>query len=311
MESNYHLLGIEWKERKPYLVYRKDRFSLEETEIQLKNGSTFSLKILDQKHCIGYRDTSLHEQFLCKEDKLVWKKDLYQCFACRNHETVHFFSLAGLSEEQTEILRGKNHFNYLNLFGNDIVKVGVATEGGRWRRVLEQGADSTLFFTETDGVTAREIENFVSQSFEIRQAVTSLQKVKLLKELIPEKESRSKLLQTYFQIKLSIPEKYKQYLIDTPEFSYNDTYYQLSELEDMNEITFIDEGNTGDVFSGEIIGIPGQLLLYKYQGRYFALNMNKIKGFLVAITDKAQVNKISTLSKRVQFKKKEITSSLF
>jgi hypothetical protein len=300
MEKSYHYLGIEWRERKPFLIYRKDPEVLEKTFDELRTGNKFTIKITGKKECTGYHDEKTHKEELCPGHKHVWKKDLYQCFECRNHETLNFFSLAGLNAEQTEILRGKQYYNYLNLFGNDIVKVGVTTEGNKWKRVLEQAADSTLFFTQTDGITAREIENFVSKNFQIKQAVTSIQKVKLLKELIPEKESKAKLLATYFQIKLALSEEYKEFLIDIPEFSYNDKYFGFKELEKIDEIRFVDEAQVGDVFSGEIIGIPGQILLYQQDDKYFALNTSKIKGFLFEFKDKPEMNKINVFSKRIE-----------
>lgn len=298
-----HFLGIDWRDRKPYLVFRKNLKNSVEKVVSLESGNTFTIEVKDKKYCTGYRDTSLKETFTCTGTKTVFKKEFHQCFECRSHETIHFFAVQSLNDEQTNILRTKNHFCYLNLFGYDIVKVGVATEQGKWRRVLEQGSDSTLFFAETDGIAAREIENFVSKNFPIRQAVTYAQKMKLLKEFIPEHEAKSKLLQIFFDIKLSIPKEYQVCLSDVPEFSYNQKYYQLLIPDNFDNVLYIENIHRGDAFSGQIIGIPGQVLLYENEGKFYALNTNKLKGFIVDYSNTSSINNTSFQNKTISYTK--------
>src|SRR5687767_13565634 len=96
-----HFLGIDWRDRKPYFVFRKNLSRLEEKVTSINTGEVFTLEVKDKKYCTGYRDTSLKETFVCPQKKEVFKKDLHQCFECRSHETVHFFAVQSLNEEQT------------------------------------------------------------------------------------------------------------------------------------------------------------------------------------------------------------------
>lgn len=173
-----HFLGLKWSDKKPYMVFRTDRRIRDEHMIELNGGVELTIKIIDSKYCIGPGE-------VCPYNRSIQNgKNESKCFSCRQGEFTQIMPIKTLKDYQIEDLKNQPHFNYINIFGNELLKAGVASKKDKTKRVLEQGSIATLYFAQSDGFRARQIEDFVSEQLKVTQHVAWPTKFKLLNENI-------------------------------------------------------------------------------------------------------------------------------
>jgi Protein of unknown function (DUF2797) len=300
--TSLHFLGIKWLEETPYLVYRPDRRDEKEERYELKSGTPLLIKIADDRYCVG-------DDGICPYDRklLSLKAKGSKCFVCGQSDYTQFMPIKGLREEQIETLKTQPHFNYINLFGPELLKVGVASKRNKRKRVLEQGAFATMYFSEGDGFTVRQIEDLVSIVLKITQHVAWSAKYKFFNDRIDESKAKVVLQKTYTEITQIIPERFANNLAANPEIVINHAKYRLNLPDFLQQLHLVDSFSVGDIISGEIVGLFGLIILLKNGSDYYALNTKNMEGYILDISEKVLPIQVVTPGKTVVFKPKPHT----
>jgi len=277
-----HFLGFKWDNTTAEVVFQfRDSFrssSIQYRPIQI--GSDISLVVQDEIYCIGYFNYSTYARVVCGSRITSGR----QCDTCRYVDSGTFLPLGALRPEQKDVLREKPHFNYLNLFGPDVVKVGVASAVRKKARVWEQGAHATLFFAQSDGVVAREIEEWVVKTFDhIKEKMMVPTKISLLYNYVETQKAEDTLRDTLSQIALQLPDEYRSYFIDSPEYMHNIDLYRIEDKESV--VYSVKNVITTKLIVGKIVGTVGEVLVLEdVLGRVIALNSKLLIGRIIEIS---------------------------
>jgi hypothetical protein len=105
--------------------------------------------------------------------------------------------------------------------------VGVASEGRKLRRTLEQGALASLFFAQANGNAIRELERYISRELGVRERITTLQKIKRLAQQPTAKHAEALLGRLAEQIAAQVPLELRASLRADPEFHFHREKYHL------------------------------------------------------------------------------------
>ncbi len=146
-----------------------------------------------------------------------------ECLNCQKRE-VSYFTFTGFSTDAIRAMKyltDTPHIVYLNLFGFSLLKVGVASEWRKERRVLEQGSWASLFIAHADGIVARKIESVISKELGVRQMIRVDEKVKSLLADVDAPRAREFLLSHFVRVREKLNGMYAQNFFDAPEFRFN------------------------------------------------------------------------------------------
>lgn len=298
-----HFLGIQWNnnEKIPFLMYRNNLDEAEINCLPIIAGNIFTISIQQKRFCVGHSE----KKFICRNTVMETHQRSSQCDSCKAKDSIHFIHLDGLNYDQLEILKSRPSINYINIFGNKIIKTGVSAKMRKFTRVLEQGALATMFFTDTDGSTSRIIENLVSKTLKIKQAVTWDIKIQYLQNLPTKDECHKELTTIYNQITEMLDNKYLSVVLTKPEYSFNQDYYSLSFPKNINKIDLFEKFNFNDIISGKIIGIYGEIIFLKQKDEsVIGINMKTLQGFLLQISEIESHTNIKNKPKQIKLYKK-------
>lgn len=286
MAFENHLIGIDWINKEPYLIYRPNRLELHEEQVNLNNLESIDLILNGPRYCIGYYDASTSEHVLCPLQREVTYKKESQCYFCRSKSSTFTFAIKSLSEGQRELLLQRDSINYFSLFGKDIIKVGVASTGRKYSRILEQGAFAALIFSEGNAMQTRELESFISIEYKVIQSLNWKKKLSLLHQTLEPQRAERKLKEFLRQIKKqSENSEYLSLIIHSAEFFNAMPYYKIALPKEMEFVDAYDAFRDGDRISGQIKGIFGKILLLEIQGKVHAIHSKGLQGFLVGFNE--------------------------
>lgn len=247
---------------------------------------TFSIKISQKKKkCIGYYDTLQDDYISCASELEDSNKS--QCSVCAKKGEVFWKNIHSLNIDQRVFLQAIPTTNYLAVFPGGKLKTGVALTTRRESRVLEQGALYAIFFTSTDGVTARHIEEDISQKLSITQSLSWKQKLMKIKDVPSESIAFQTLNETI--------EKYKITSLYTNHFGTIEKYdaqkmfdFPFNKIE--REIVFLSKLTYGEELSGEYIGLYGTIMIFMYDSKIYAIDIRSLLGFTIDIKGGGLVN---------------------
>ncbi len=278
-----HFLGIKWdnQQKNPWIIYKNNPNDIHEQYLPIIHGENLSITIGSVRYCIGSFTRPEYKRASCMTSNNI-TSDSSQCSYCRSKDATYFLPLDTLKYEQLNVLREQPHLNYINIFGNNIIKTGVAAKVRNITRLLEQGAIATVFFAETDGFTSRQIESHISKILNIRQAVSWDTKIRFIQEVPEKQKAYAELRKVYEQITSNISTMYEGFLIKEPEYLYNYDYYSLSLPKSLNTIKVVNQFSENDVISGVVIGVYGEIILLRQDNNeIYALNTKSLQGFLI------------------------------
>jgi hypothetical protein len=305
-KSAIHFLGIKWRDEQPLFVYRPQRDVDQEESFNLFDLKEITIEIPFERYCIGNDGPCPYGRVLTAASKKGNK-----CFVCGQRDFVQYMPLKALNSDQHEILKTQPHFNYINLFGSELIKVGVASKNNKRKRVLEQGAYATMYFTEGDGFTVRQIEDMVSIMLKVTQHVAWTSKFKVI-NIKPEESEVEKIFKEKFdEITEIVPERFNENLFKAPEIVMNFEKYHLELPSTLGEILSPDIFSPDDVVSGRIVGVYGQVLFIENSIGIYAINTKNLEGFILNISDVSTSQKLIMPAKTIQVQKPEFTVDLF
>ncbi len=142
--------------------------------IPLRIGNYFSVGITQPKICVGYVGTDLNRHPCPAQEKIT---NGTQCKLCYQLDVnavcsrCNGTSCDAAPELQSSCINTPT-IVYIAGFKSGILKVGVTRESRGLSRWLEQGADYAIRLTTCpDGLRARKIEDYISQTFNITKVV--------------------------------------------------------------------------------------------------------------------------------------------
>lgn len=294
-------LGIKWDNdtKKPFIKYKQSPNEGEERYYPLVFSDQLSITVLGSRHCIGSFEAPHYKIRNCQRNFDLLDDNQAQCPDCRRNDSTHFLPLDFLSYDQKDELKNVKYFNYINLFGEDIVKVGVAADSRKITRLLEQGAFASIIFASGDGYMVRRIEDILSRTLKIRQAVNWNTKMKLINKHITSITAKQILAKHFDDIHVILSTHFQQ--IDlVNEFNYFLEDYNLPLNNDIDEVLYIETVSPEDNISGSIIGVYGAIILIKKaKGAVVALNTKSLLGYSIEVTNRFSNTPESLLKYRI------------
>jgi len=169
-------LGIKWENqlKNPWITYKNNPKDSHEQYLPITPGKKLTIIVGSERYCIGIFAHPEYKRSSCTNNSLVY--DNSQCSYCKSKNATYFLPLNTLRYDQIDILKEQPHLNYINIFGSNLIKTGVAAKVRNITRLLEQGAIATIFFAETDGFISRQIESHISKTLNIKKLLLGIQR---------------------------------------------------------------------------------------------------------------------------------------
>ena len=285
MAALIHVLGLSWSDERAALHYRPDPGEAESQHLALPVGLPVSIVPSAVRMCIGYYDFVQRQHLPCPQQRRLDRR-YAQCMHCQRQE-VTYYTFTGIAADPVAAqayLETQAHQAYLNLFGRDLLKVGVASEGRKLRRTLEQGATASIFFAQANGSVIRDLERYISRELRVRERITTLQKIKRLTQRQTAQQAEDLLRRTLEQIATALPMDLRGYLRTDPEFHFHLAKYQLQVHPALAAIYHIKAVAPGDSYSGLIRGIVGNLLVLEARDlRMYVLPLKLLQGYRLTV----------------------------
>lgn len=224
---------------------------------------TISLQPLAARYCTGTYDTTSKKYTPCPHQRQV-KAPYQNCYPC--FEAIGFNpAFYNVPQEQLSARQRaynqESHCIYLAYFGPGIIKVGIARHARVQKRWLEQGARAAVVLQITpDAYQARELEARISAIFRIPERITSAQKKQLLNIPYSFSQATDSLSQRAQAITQRLGIEAVQHLIQDLQAHY------FSELQPS---MLIDADRRKRPIAGQVVGMIGDLLVYKAEGRFW------------------------------------------
>jgi hypothetical protein len=280
-----HFITLGWSDERPYLQYRPDPREPHMEHVDIPFGEPLTISMSATRQCIGYYDFVNKQKVPCPDARRLGNK-YAQCFACQRRE-VTYYTFTGYAENPEAAqayLDTQNHVAYLALFGRDLLKVGVASAGRGLRRTLEQGAQASMFWAHANGSDIRVLERHVSRNFQIKEQVTTLQKIKRFGQQLSPAVAREVLEHKRMEIGPELPPDLAQHLDLEPRFQFLANRYHLNLPLATTDVRLIKTVNAKDTYSGVVRGVAGSVVVLQGEDQYlYALPVKRLQGYIVQI----------------------------
>lgn len=303
MADLIHFITLQWGDDAPRLLYRSDPALPALATLDLFVDEPLVLTIQHERRCTGYYDFVARERVPCPEQRRLGS-DYAQCYVCQRRE-VTYYTFTGYGADPAaaqHYLDTQMHQAYLALFGRDLLKVGVASEGRRLRRTLEQGATAAIFWARANGSEIRELERFVSRDMHIRERITTLQKAKRLADQIEATDAETLLRAAVDQIAERVPATMQPWLLPTTNFHVWQPLFRLRLPSESTSIRLVTTVSGGDVFAGQQRGVVGSLLLLEdVTGALHAVPLKLLSGYMIDVTHAPQAMRLQHAPRVVAF----------
>lgn len=242
---------------------------------QISLGDRISLEQKSDVRCAGVIDETGTWR-PCAKHSLGKSK----CEYCRSIEGNFVFTAfdgfdqSNLNPGDLEKISGQ-HWVYLALFAEDLVKVGVSKNPRKFLRQVEQGSFATLYVAQTpDGIAARQIETLFRRSG-LADKIKASQKKEFL---CPEISDPQKILRNVLDQQKEALESHphlKEFLLESPEFvEWQDTYGLSGFSENLHDIKL----QNHEWVSGEVIALKGPFVVIKTPEEYISLCAKDFRG---------------------------------
>ncbi|NTU46786.1 DUF2797 domain-containing protein [Candidatus Roizmanbacteria bacterium] len=281
-------LGVKWDNlsKKPFIKYKLSSNTGEELYYPLIYGQYLSLKVLNCKNCIGYHVPPAYMKANCKYNVNLSNQPANQCSSCRFNDSTYFLPVDILSPTQIEMLKGLKHYNYINLFGDNLIKIGVVADSRKFTRLLEQGAIATIIFSSGDGYSIRKIEDYISRALNIKQSVNWKKKLSLLNKYASIDQAEILLNDYYKGITGMLSKYYTGNFSLMKEFYFHKNLYSnTDELYNLQEIKYVEKISPEDNVGGQLIGVYGEVIFIKFEDIIIAVNSKALLGYTFEVND--------------------------
>lgn len=298
-----HLITLAWSDERPYLQYRPDPRTAHTEHLLIPFGEPLTITLSATRLCIGYYDFVNKHKVPCPDGRRLGDK-YAQCFACQRRE-VTYYTFTGYAEDPAAAqayLDTQDHVAYLALFGRDLLKVGVASAGRRLRRTLEQGAQASVFWAHANGTDIRVLERHTSRTFQIKEQITTLQKIKRWGQQLSPTAAQTLLIEQRERIAHQLSPELAQHLDPQPDFHFLADHYHLHLPLETNSVHLIKRAGPADVYSGVVRGVAGSVLALEADDQHlYALPMKRWQGYMVEINVNVRSTQLTHAPQLVRF----------
>ena len=226
------------------------------------------LQPLPVQHCIGTYDAATQQYIPCPHKRLVKSpyQNCYPCFAAIGFNPAFYNVPQSQLSARQQAYNRQPHCTYLAYFGPGIVKVGIAHQNRVQKRWLEQGARAATVLQNTeDAYAARALEAHVSKNTPIPERITVAKKKQLLN--IPYSFEKTTRLLAQHQAELGQTSS-PQAAVDLQPY-----YFSGSQPPQL-----LDADRQKQIVAGHIVGMVGDLVVYKAAGTFWMSSLKKRMG---------------------------------
>ena len=232
---------------------------------------------LSARHCTGWHDITTGDNFICPDHEIIDAK-YEQCSACQKRTGFNpaFYNATTVSEQQQQ-RNIEPHALYLAYFGSDVIKVGITHAKRGYRRLLEQGARSTLMLdTFPTALIARQYESQIARLSGIAETIQLRKKI----ELLPIEWNNTLAEQTLLETKRRIENDIKVQFNGEKIVHFYDRYFKTPP----SSLVHVHNCTTEARISGVTIGTVGSLLLTAQDDNVFVLPLKKFTGYNMLVS---------------------------
>lgn len=273
-----HIIGYSWEDNNLVLLTR----NLDNPESLLKVNIENEIKIrrLDRQICTGWADFDKMALMPCPKQNLV-QGSATQCGEC--HETEGFYqcmTCPGYNcpplKPSVERYCRQTHYLYLVCFGNDLVKVGTASQPRKEARILEQGPIAAAYVASGPGPHIKQLEKSVS-GLGYTERMTRREKYECLASKMTVEKAKKLIADAYNDI-LSRNGSRFNHLFRQPEFISFDHLYNRSSIYMKPELVDL---NVTDAVIGEVLAKRGNFLVVDKGGVLEALDLVQLRSWII------------------------------
>lgn len=229
------------------------------------------LQVLTTRYCTGTYDAATKKYIPCPHQRQVKPsyQNCYPCFEAIGFNPAFYHMPKEELSLRQQAYNQEAHCTYLAYFGPGIIKVGIARHARVQKRWLEQGARAAVVLQITpDAYQARELEERVSTTFRIPERITRSQKKQLLNFPYSFSQAAASLSQRVQAIKKTL----EPAAVPHPVQDLQAHYFSA-----VQPPTLLDADRRKQPIVGQVVGMVGDLLVYKSEDRFW---MAALKGRL-------------------------------
>jgi hypothetical protein len=269
MSDLLRLFSYQGNKFEPILHYGDKSIAVRNKDITLTVNTT-------QRYCIGWHDLASGVDHLCPTNATTDAKH-FTCYACREKTGFNpaFYHAKSVSSQQ-EQRNLEPHFLYLAHFGDGYIKVGISWAKRDIRRLLDQGARSTLILNSFPSANiARQYESRVAARHDIHETTPPRIKLELLKRpFYPDKavgELKKARQQLSQELQINFADNQVLFLDD---YYFGDNKPDLTSIEQQFS-----------TITGKCMGIIGSHLITRYKDRFLIMYLRDYIGYPVEISN--------------------------
>ena len=232
---------------------------------------------VSQRFCVGWRDMTTGERFVCA-DKAEIDKKYEQCAVCQKRTGFNpAFYHADTVSKQQEARNLEPHIVYLAHFAPGLIKIGISHAKRGRSRLLEQGARSAMILDEFPTAhIARQYEAKIAALDGIVEVVQLRKKTHALRLPYDIEQADSELETTRQRIEAHTKAQFNaQGIMHLDEKYFPRLTPDLPQSHDLSDY---------HVLSGEVVGMLGSLLFSRQQDEILYLPLKKYVGFRVTLS---------------------------
>jgi hypothetical protein len=265
------LLGVYWDQPQP-MLHMSDGSN--ETALTLETGTSLTVELGGDRHCIGTYSALEGKRVLCPTDALLEAGPISHCPHCQGGEA--FTAKTGLSSMGGGSgLLDEEHTVYLALFGVSEFKVGVAQTIRREARLREQGSVASMFIGTADGRAARQLEQRIHDKTGITMQMRTAKKLELLTSAPAKEPARARLKEAMDNVRQRLANAQEL----TEEFSYWQDGYGIDTDSLPSSIELVTRVERHARVTGVVVGVLGRSVLLQTRETLYALGSNLLEGF--------------------------------
>lgn len=229
---------------------------------------------ISKRYCIGWRDITKGERFVCPEHHVVESK-YEECAACQKRTGFNpAFYHANTVSKQQEARNLEPHALYLAHFAPGLIKVGISHHARKHSRLLEQGARSALLLDIFPTAhIARQYEARIATLPGIAETIQLSKKLAHISNEYDSVAARQELTDRRVQIEHALATSFASQEVHTFDTTYFPTH--VPRFQDAYDLT------SHHVISGKSIGMLGSILYCEQQDRSVFLPLKKYIGYIV------------------------------
>lgn len=288
IQGRHHLIGYGWEDQ--HLSMRLRSWPEPEQELRFSMRDRFRFSLEETRLCTGYYDFAEDRRKVCPHGAVPEKKS--QCEDCLESEGfVPWLRCDGrdippLKPAVREYIESP-HYLYLANFGDEMVKVGMASQKRKAARLDDQGPLAAIYVAKGQGIAIRQLEVEISR-MGYTEFMRRSKKLRLLTEGGSQAEAQRSLQQAFDHIRAQLQDEYRPLLLEKPE-----PYELLPAARKARSFSELDEllPEPGKILDTEVLAASGSVVVVDDGGIRAALDLGEIVGRVLNFNPSGEVER--------------------